>query len=113
MIDDAGALLMTMRVVNGKIILDLPDDPAVFEGPTHFSRHIHEIEARAIFDALGKLETANVPSPLARVQSIIQEHVEQLQRIEMKMLSDTKAARAQVNQANSLLGELLKVSRDS
>lgn len=102
---------MTMRIVNGQIILDLPDDPAVFEGPTHFSRHVHEVEARAIFDALGKLETSKVPSPLDRVQSIIQNHVEQLQNVETKMLSDAKAARARVSQSNSLLGELLKVSR--
>lgn len=89
---DAGKMLMTMRIVNGQVQLDLPDDPTIGEGPTHFELHLVDGQVAALGKALPD-------EARERIRRLMNAHADDLNRIWMQREAESEEIRSRQRQA--------------
>lgn len=71
---DAGTTLLTVRMVNGQVRLELPDDPNVGEGPTRF-------EINLVNEQVNQLGAGLPAKVRERMVTVMNAHVRALQDI--------------------------------
>lgn len=94
---DTAKVVGAWSLQNGRLVMDLPDDPAEHEGPTRFSVTLEEAEAAAVI--------AQLPTRVQdRILAVIRAHARDLADKEAGAVRDAETIESYRRTAASLAG---------